>query len=169
MWCFYSTDSPFHSVAQIRKSDLTQSYYFVSSSNVNYYDALKLASEATFAGVSGHLWIPRSFLDFEHIVNTFVRPVYIDRFWLATTDVAIEGKWVIGAGPYIGEDISDLLPWEQGEPQGGVSENCAIHIPGYAWVGDIACSMKHKFVIEFECGFGQRFNDQGTACIGKTA
>jgi hypothetical protein len=94
-------------------------------------------------------------------------PVHRDPIWLALTDEAVEGKWMFTAGPESGTDVSDLVPWSSGEPNGGTRENCGVHWPGSMNVGDVSCLTERlKYIVEFECPFGQRFNDQGTACIG---
>ncbi len=94
-------------------------------------------------------------------------PVHRDPIWLALTDEGIEGKWMFTAGPESGTDVSDLAWWSGGEPNGVTGENCAVHWPGSINLGDASCfNQRLKYIVEFECPFGQRFNDQGTACIG---
>ncbi len=146
---------------------MIQNYYAVPSNQVNFNDAIRLSSEATFAGVRGHLFLPNSQVEFERVVVDIVQQFHRDAFWIAVTDSASEGKWIAAAGPNAGTDMFDLLPWRRGEPNGGTGENCAVHAPGYAWIIDTICHQALKYVIEFACPFGQRFNDQGTGCIGE--
>ncbi len=91
---------------------------------------------------------------------------HTDWTWYAFSDAAVEGKWAVMTGPYIGTDMYESILWEKGEPNGGTSENCVAHQPFYSWAVDVPCHSVYKYIIEFECPFGQRFNDQGTACIG---
>jgi hypothetical protein len=116
--------------------------------------------------VTGHLWVPNSNLEFDRILD-IMYPIHRDGIWLALTDEAIEGKWVFTAGLENGADVTDLVWWSGGEPNGGTTENCASHWPGNMHLGDVSCvGHRLRFVIEYECPFGQRFNDQRSACIG---
>ena len=88
-----------------------------------------------------------------------------DTTWAGVTDAASEGKWVFAGGQYAGDDVGDLMPWGPNEPGGMTGENCAAfstNIIAY----DIPCHNTYKYIIEFSCPFGQRFNNQGSACIG---
>jgi hypothetical protein len=140
--------------------------YSIVSTQTIYTDALDQASKTTFNGIAGHLWVPNSIVEFDHVINDIMSPVHRDPIWLALTDQAAEGKWVYTAGPEKGTDISDLAWWSGGEPNGGVRENCAVHWPGSTNLGDASCfDFRLKFIIEFECPFGQVFNQHGF-CYG---
>jgi hypothetical protein len=127
---------------------------------------MKFSAEASFAGVQGQLWAPSSFFECLDVVERIMYTFHRDWTWYALSDSAVEGRWAVMTGPYIGTDMFELIPWEKGEPNGGTGENCAAVQPGYSWAIDIACGWLLKYIIEFKCSFGQRFNDQGTACIG---
>ncbi len=127
---------------------------------------MRFSAEASFAGVQGRLWAPSSFREYDHIVIDIVYTFHRDVTWYAFSDAAVEGRWAVMVGPYIGTDMFELIPWQRGEPNGGTGENCVVHIPNYSWAADYACHSVFKYIIEFKCPFGQRFNDQGTACIG---
>jgi hypothetical protein len=150
----------------VRKSDLLQHYYSFPSSSVTYDNALKFSSETSFGGVQGHLWSPSSALEFRTVVEGLMYAYHSSAVWYAASDAAVEGRWLVTAGPDIGVDMSDLIPWRGGEGGGGTGENCVAVMPGYAWSADVSCQGLAKYIIEYECTFGQRFNDQGTACIG---
>ncbi len=150
-------------------SQVTQHYYSLPSTFTTYSDAFNQASKDAFAGVTGHLWVPNANDEFDRILNDIVFPVHRDPIWLALTDEGVEGKWLFTAGPERGVDVSDLAWWSGGEPNGGTGENCAVHWPGSVNLGDVSCfNHRLRFVIEYECPFGQRFNDQGSGCIGKS-
>ena len=142
----------------------TNNYYSYVTAATTFDDAIKLSSEASFAGVRGHLFVPNTYLEFQRVVshgNWNQATV-----WLGYTDAAVEGKWVFAAGPYAGTDVSNFMWWWPGENNGGTAENCAAYGPGSYELGDIPCSHRHRYIIEFACPFGQRFNAQGTACVG---
>ena len=149
-------------------SSVTRHYYSFPSTATTYSDAYNQAAKPTYAGITGHLWVPNSNDEFERVLYDIMYYVHYDPVWLALTDEAIEGTWVFTAGPERGADVTDLVWWAgSGEPNGGTGENCAAHWPGGTHIGDASCfSNRYKYVVEFECLFGQRFNDQGTACIG---
>jgi hypothetical protein len=153
-------------VAQIVKSSITQNYYSVSVAAVTFDEAVMESEEETYAGVQGHLFVPNSFLELGQVQGNIIAPLFGGNHWLGMTDEFVEGKWVVAAGPNEGTDVSDIMPWWRGEPDGGTSQNCVIHAPGYYWAADVVCSHTYRYVIEFECPFGKRFNNQGTACIG---
>ncbi len=158
--------SEFCHVGQVRRSAVTQAYYSCPSSAATFDNAMKFSAEASFAGVQGRLWAPGSFRECEHVVHTIVYTFHRDATWYAFSDAAVEGKWAVMTGPYVGTDMFELIPWPNGEPNGRTSENCVVHVPGSSWAADYPCNSVFKYVIEFKCPFGQRFNDQGTACIG---
>jgi hypothetical protein len=162
-----STDSRFRLTGQqAYLSSVTKHYYAVPSTTTTYYDAYNRADDTSYAGVVGHLWVPNSFGEFYDITQGYASSFNGDYVWLALSDSAVEGKWIITAGPEQGTDVSDLLWWYFGNPNGGLTESCAVHWPGYDGIGDASCGNRFRYVIEYECPFGQRFNDQGTACIG---
>lgn len=148
------------------KSSVTQHYYAVTADSVTYANALQQSAAATYAGANGHLFVPNSHLEFMDVQANIVGLIHNDPHWLGITDAAVEGKWLVSAGPYVGADLSDLLVWLRDEPNGGTAENCAMHQPGSSWTADTVCTVQRRYVIEYECPFGQRFNDAGTACIG---
>ncbi len=154
------------SVAQVFKSSITQHFYSITSGTVTYADALQQSAAATYASVNGHLFVPNSYLELYDVQTYIVAPIHNDPHWFGITDATTEGKWIVSAGPNAGADLSDLLIWGQIEPDGGNQQNCAVHYPGYVWAADVPCASQYKYVIEFECPFGKRFNDAGTACIG---
>jgi hypothetical protein len=138
-------------------------YYTSPPQKATFSDALRLASEATFAGANGHLFTPNSYRDMLNIItSTTIR----EMAWVGFTDQAIEGTWVFAAGPHAGENITDLLWWEPSEPDGAATQNCAMYWYGQGLLGNDACSNKLRFIIEFECPSGQQFNSAGTACVG---
>jgi hypothetical protein len=148
---------------------LTQSYYSFPSATATYDAALKISADVFYAGVKGHLWVPNSNLEFVNVRDDLMSSVHKNRAWFAVSDAAVEGKWLVTAGPHVGTDVSRMIPWRDSEPDGGYWENCAVIWPDRLWAADWGCSSVWNYVIEFECPFGQRFNDQGTACIGKLA
>jgi hypothetical protein len=127
---------------------------------------MKFSAEASFAGVQGRLWAPGSILEYESIILGIVFSFHRDATWYAFSDAAVEGKWAVMVEPNVGTDMFESMPWQRGEPNGGTTDNCVIHQPSYSWAVDVPCHSVYKYVIEFSCPFGQRFNDQGTACIG---
>ncbi len=127
---------------------------------------MRFSAEASFAGVQGRLFAPSSYVEYLNVVQGIMFTFHRDYTWYAFSDAAVEGRWAVMTGPYIGTDMFELIPWEKGEPNGGTGENCACIAPGHSWAVDIACSRLLKYIIEFKCPFGQRFNDHGTACIG---
>jgi hypothetical protein len=165
-WFSSFPDPPAHFLAeQVSRSPVLQHFYAVVTNPTTFDDAIKASAESFYAGVQGHLFVPNSWFELHHVATTLLPPGN-GHVWLAFTDVAVEGKYVIAAGPNARTDVSDIIPWEKGEPNGGRNENCAVYAPNYAWSADIACSLKAHYAIEYECPFGQRFNDFGTACIG---
>ncbi len=151
---------------QVRKSDVTHAYYSCPNSFVTFDNAMKFAAEASFAGVQGRLWAPGSPGESYAIVEGMMYSFHKDYAWFAFSDAAVEGKWAVMVGPNIGTDMFELIPWGAGEPNGGTGENCVVVAPGIAWAVDYPCSQLAKYIIEFKCPFGQRFNDQASACIG---
>jgi hypothetical protein len=149
----------------VRRSDLTQAYYSFPSATVTFDNAMKFSAEASFAGAQGRLWAPSSYLEYADVIG-IAYSFHRDPTWYAFSDAAVEGKWTVMTGPYIGTDMFEMIPWERGEPNGGTGENCVVHAPGYSLAVDVPCHSVYKYIIEFKCLFGQRFNDQGTACIG---
>ena len=140
-------------------------YYSFPDANVPYASAFQAASEATFAGVQGHIWVPESFFEMDQVGSLSI--VHRKPIWFGITDEASEGAWVYTAGPGKGARANNILWWSPREPGGGTGENCAVYYPGQWWLADFSCTA-HSFgyVIEFECPLGQRFNSQGTSCIG---
>jgi hypothetical protein len=153
-------------LGQTVKSAFTNHYYQYSSFTTSFDDALRRSSEATFAGVQGHLFVPNTYTEFRHVVYGNGWIVHV--LWLGFTDSAQENVWTVAAGPYAGQDVSDMMWWWPGEPQGGRSENCVVYYPHVAEFGDFGCGANVRFAIEFECPIGQQFNNQGTACVGMT-
>ena len=145
---------------------MTQHYYAVVASGANFDDALKRSGESSYAGVQGYLFVPDSYFELLHVLSTIVQSVTGGNIWLGFTDKAVEGKYLIAAGPNAGTDASDVVAWQLGEQSGGTNDNCVMYVAGYTWYADMPCSSTSAYVIEYECPFGQRFNDQGTACIG---
>ncbi len=145
------------------RSWLTHHYYSLQNSRVTYASALQASAGTSFAGVQGHLWAPSSYLEIESVV---LKVFSVDQVWYAYSDSASEGTWLVTAGPDIGADMSAIIPWEGSEPNGRTGENCAIFWHKQYTALDIGCDATYKYIIEYECPFGQRFNDQGTACIG---
>ncbi len=96
-------------VAQVYKSDLTKNYYSIPSNSVTFAEALQLSAAATYAGVSGHLFVPNSVLEFSAVHSNIVGPVNSDPYWIAVTDLAVEGKWIVAAGPQTGTDLTYTL------------------------------------------------------------
>ncbi len=151
---------------QVSRSSVTHHYYAVITNSANFDDALKRSSESSYAGVQGHLFVPNTFQELLDVATNFMLPVSGVHNWLGFTDSASEGKYLIAAGPNAGTDASEIIPWEKGEPNGGMQANCVVVSFGYSWSTDIPCGEFKVDTIEYECPFGQRFNDQGTACIG---
>jgi hypothetical protein len=150
-------------------SDVTKNYYAFPPIKKAYADALQFASVTSYAGVKGHLFVPNSKLEFDYILGGLMYPVHKDSVWMGVSDAQTEGIWLASSGPNVAVDFTDLLAWYSPQPNGGTAANCVIHSPGVDYLNDVACSESYKLVIEFECSFGQRFNDQGSACIGKSS
>ncbi len=135
--------------------------------SLNAQNAIKKSSEETFAGVTGHLFVPNSFLEYYSVHVNIITASGSFQYLIGLSDAAEEGRWVVSDGPQKGDDVNAELSWQPGEPDGGTGQNCAIHNPNWGWIADVSCSTyKCRYVIEFECPFGQRFNDQGSACVG---
>ncbi len=147
---------------------MTQNYYSFPASKVTHDNALRLSSEASFAGIQGHLWVPNSKVEIQAVLSDlmFRRLFRSDRVLCAISDTVAEGNWVVTAGPHIGTDMSALMVWWWNEPNGGTAENCVIAWSAISSFIDVPCTDSNLYVVEYECPFGQRFNDQGTACIG---
>jgi hypothetical protein len=145
-------------------NEITKHYYSFPAANASFNDALRLASEATFAGVSGHVFVPGSVSEMNAILAA--GSLELASVWMGLTDQAIEGSWVFAAGPHAGEDVTELLWWTRGEPNGGTSENCAKYSYEDILIVDDDCNKTYRYIIEFECPSGQQFNSAGTACVG---
>ncbi len=159
--CFLNT-SVCCPTGQVRQSELTKNYYSFPSSIVTFDNAIRFSAEASFAGVQGRLWAPSSYFELHVIPSSHGFMMT----WCGFSDAAVEGKWAVMTGPYIGTDMFELIPWWNGEPNGGTGENCAAFLAVVGGIIDVPCHSILRYIIEFECPFGQRFNDQGTACIG---
>ncbi len=149
---------------QTFKSAFTLHYYSFEPTAATFNAASQKASEKTYAGVLGHMFVPHTYKEFQEVlwVVASANPV-----WIGFMDEVNEGKWRLSHGPYAGVDVSDALWWWPGENNGGTAENCALYAPNLFELGDAPCSHSHRYVIEFECPFGQQFNSQGTACVGQ--
>jgi hypothetical protein len=153
---------------QIFFSSLTKHYFSFLHATTTQSESTKQAAQQWYAGVQGHMWVPRSFLELEHYNNFMINSNNIQLVWVAISDATVERKWVVTAGPHTGEDYSELVTWQSDEPGGGTGENCASHHPTRHWIADVPCTWSLKAIIEYECPFGQQFNSQGSACIGMT-
>ncbi len=154
------------------RSDVTNSLYSFKRNAVTNQEAIQFAQQ-NYAGVTGHLWVPNSPMEVKPVLD--LQPGFhaTQSVWFAASDVKKEGTWIITADPYPyqGTDMSELIQWGVGEPNGNIGENCvAIQSTTYR-AHDYSCAnfVRHFYIIEFECPFGKRFNDQGTACIGECA
>ena len=134
-------------------------------SAVHYQDALQFASEQYYAGVQGHLWVPSSNLEVQSVID-LKQAFHSDGVWIAVSDTDTEGQWIATAGPYNGTDLSDLIYWRNSEPGGGIVENCVVIDDTYQARDYVCADTNSKYIVEFECSRGKRFNDQGTACVG---
>ena len=135
-------------------------------SAVSYQDALRLASQQYYAGVQGQLWVPSSQFEVQSVID-LKKTFHNDIVWLGVSDATTESKWLATAGPYAGSDMSELIYWHNAEPGGGTSKNCAGINNDYRASTSSCTGTVMKYVVEFACPFGKRFNDQGTACIGE--
>ena len=154
------------STVQVSKSSVIQNFYALVTSPVTFEDAIKYSAESSYAGVQGHLFVPSSFVELQQVIETIVIPVTKQNVWLGFSDEAVEGTFVIAAGPNAGVDASEIISWGNDEPNGDRQENCVVSSPNYKWAVDATCFSPTFYVIEYECPFGKRFNNQGTACIG---
>jgi hypothetical protein len=145
-------------------SSLTQHLYSFPPTTTTFAEAHRLSTEATFAGVKGHLFTPNSHLEYAAVLTHLMWKVHRNSIWMAVSDQQVEDKWVFTAGPETGIDVSDLLWWTN--KRGGRQQNCLSNWPNLD-LEDDDCDQPLKFIIEFECPFGQTFNGQNTACIGK--
>jgi hypothetical protein len=151
---------------QVSKSSVIQNYYALVTSPAIFEDAIKYSAESSFAGVQGHLFVPSSLVELQQVIETIVIPVTEGNVWLGFSDEAVEGTFVIAAGPNAGADASEIISWDGDEPNGDRQENCVVSSPNFKWAVDAGCAFTAFYVIEYECPFGKRFNNQGTACIG---
>jgi hypothetical protein len=142
---------------------LTQHFYSFPPTTTTFAEAQRLASEETFAGVKGHLFTPNSHLEYTSVLTNLMHRFHRNSIWMAVSDQQVEDKWVFTAGPETGIDVSDLLWWTS--TRGGRQQNCLTNWPNLA-LEDYECDQPQQFIIEFECSFGQRFNDARTGCIG---
>ncbi len=110
--------------------------------------------------------MPSSFVELQQVIETIVIPVTKQNVWIGFSDEAVEGTFVIAAGPNAGVDASEIISWGNNEPNGDRQENCVVSSPNFKWAVDAGCAFTAFYVIEYECPFGKRFNNQGTACIG---
>jgi hypothetical protein len=67
--------------------------------------------------------------------------------YVSESDVAIEGNWVLTAGPKAGQPLP-FLPWSFGQPSEGQGENC-LALAEIDGLKDVDCSTGNMdFVIE---------------------
>jgi hypothetical protein len=140
----------------------SKNYYSFSQTKVSHSEAQRLASERSFAGVSGHLWVPNALLEFQELLATLQAEGWIDLSYDSGS-----GKWLFNSGPMAKTDLAGLLPWFSGVPIANPNDaKCVLAGRQPPAIYNLPCSTLFTYIVEFECPFGQRFNDQGTACIG---
>jgi hypothetical protein len=71
---------------------------------------------------------------------------------ISANDTKSEGVWVTGPTPSSKGGAATVLPWAQGEPSGGTSDNCAA-IAYYGLFGTYCALFGYSglYVIEYEC------------------
>ncbi len=133
----------------------------MSQTKVSHSDAQSLASKQSFAGVSGHLWVPNALLELQEVIQTFQTGSWIDLSYDSGS-----GKWLFNSGPMAKTDLAGLLPWLTSVPNDDPNNAKCVLTQITQVIYNYPCSLLYTYIVEFECPFGQRFNDQGTACIG---
>ncbi len=84
------------------------------------------------------MFVPNTYLEFLRIMLGFGWTGH--HLWLGFTDAAMDGIWVVAAGPFAGQDVSDIIWWAGTEPNGGKAENCAAFLARERDMADYPCN-----------------------------
>ena len=135
--------------------------YWVATGQYTYATALLRAGQMRYRGLVGHLATVTTPGEYNFLYWTMnTRGALV-----ALTETLVESTWAFSAGPELGmpATATNFTMWAQGEPDGGVSENCAVFdVAGFS---DVNCNeQRYSFVVEFECPV----TDQSNPCLRKS-
>ncbi len=123
-------------------------HFYELSRTLNFDAAVEAcASNGIFWQWQGHLATITTQGELDFVFSMMQRRSVNDA-WIAASDLTSQGtfRWV--HGPEVGQIVANGL-WGTGEPNGGVTENCAI-INSAGKINDIRCTESFAYVCEHE-------------------
>jgi hypothetical protein len=129
-------------------------YYELVTTPVGWEAAKTAAEGMSLSGATGHL----------ATLTTAEEDAFVAGFaaasdaWFGASDLAVEGTWEWVTGETWSYDN-----WNNGEPNGGTTENCGHYFVG-VWWNDTICTIARNYVVEYEAAdFTPQSNTFATA------